>query len=64
MVKLYEVLDLNGKKSTYNISEGQWFEVFRHGIIYDEPIVWIQPKGDESKRVTFAENVVDVSQLL
>lgn len=59
MANQYEVFSVQTQKQGFcELTTEQFFEVFRSGKIQNIPLVWIQPAGDESKRVTFAENVV------
>ena len=38
------------------LSQWDWFRTFLSGYCNGSKLEWMQPVGDESKRVTFAEN--------
>ena len=62
MKKLYEILVVHpaAKVGTCELTQEDWFQIFLTGVAGGNlRVIWLQPAGDESKRVTFAENQPD-----
>lgn len=63
MRREYEIQLADGLKLWRRMDDAEWFDLFRAGFLDYRSIRWMQPKDDESKRVTFAENLPDATPL-